>query len=313
MNKSDLRPCLGGWLLIIGCALRVFHPIFRFLFHGGVLNGFRTILRLFLNEVIGGMPLRYISEIFGYSFLPNIIFALPLVALGVVLVIKKHGIPVAICCGCGVLVELVYPLLSTLLARWFGLMFIGATRFSFLNILYALSYVLLALTALISATPKSNSLKKFWWLAGSAYGALEFYAFIADIIDIIRHHAVNFRNISSIVITLFFGLIAAAGFIFAGQWLADPYRKQPAYRPVPQTPQGNYYQQPQYYQPPQPQYYQPQYQQPVQPKPVQPQPVQPKPAATISVVEELERAKGLLDSGAITQEEYDALKKRLLN
>jgi hypothetical protein len=31
------------------------------------------------------------------------------------------------------------------------------------------------------------------------------------------------------------------------------------------------------------------------------------------VVQELERAKALLDSGAITQEEYDALKKRLLN
>jgi hypothetical protein len=41
--------------------------------------------------------------------------------------------------------------------------------------------------------------------------------------------------------------------------------------------------------------------------------VQPQPAATNSVVQELERAKALLDNGAITQEEYDALKKRLLN
>lgn len=235
------------------------------------------------------------TNILGYSFLPNIIFALPLVILGAVLVMKQQGISVAICCGCGVLVELVYPLLSTLLARWFGLAFIGVTRFNFFSILNALVFVLLALTTLISATPKPNPLKKFWWLAGSIYGALEIYVFIADIIDMIRHHAINFRNISGIVITLLFGLIAAAGFIFTGQWLADPYRKQPAYRPAPQVPQGNYYQQPQYYQP--------QYQ----------QPVQPRPAATNSVVQELERAKALLDSGAITQEEYDALKKRLLN
>ena len=290
MNKNHLRPCIGGWLLIAG----------------GVLPIVRTLITLVFNVVIRGMPIRYMTSILGYSFLPNIIFALPLAILGAVLVMKQQGISVAICCGCGVLVELVYPLLSTLLAHWFGLMFIGATRFGFLNILYALSYVLLALTALISATPKPNPLKKFWWLAGSVYGALEFYAFIADIIDIIRHHVVRFRNISSIVITFLFGLVAVAGFFFAGQWLADPYRKQPAYRPAPQVPQGNYYQQPQYYtpqyqQPAQPQYYQP-----------QPQPVQPKPAAN-SVVEELERAKRLLDSGAITQEEYDQLKKRLLN
>ena len=292
MNKQHLRPCIGGWLLIAGGAL----PIVR------------TLITLVFNVVIRGMPIRYMTNILGYSFLPNIIFALPLVILGAVLVTKQQGISVAICCGCGVLVELVYPLLSTLLSRWFGLAFIGVTRFNFFSILNALSYVLLALTALISATPKPNPLKKFWWLAGSVYGALEVYAFIADIIDMIHHHAINFRNISSNVITFLFGLVAVAGFFFAGQWLADPLRKKPVYRPAPQVPQGNYYQQPQYQQPAQPQYYQPQYQQPVQPRPGQPQP-----AATNSVVQELERAKALLDSGAITQEEYDALKKRLLN
>jgi hypothetical protein len=92
------------------------------------------------------------------------------------------------------------------------------------------------------------------------------------------------------MLTFLFGLVAVAGFFFAGQWLADPLRKKPIYRPAPQVPQGNYYQQPQYQ-----------------------QPVQPQPAATNSVVQELERAKALLDNGAITQEEYDALKKRLLN
>ena len=290
MNKQNLRPCVGGWLLIAG----------------GALSIMRTLIPLMVNVVFRGLPLRYMQLMLGYTFLPDSIYAVSLIIIGIMLVMKKQGIPVAIGCGIGLVAELVYPLLERLLARIFG--FAVYVAFSFYNIFYSLPYILLALTALISAAPKPNPLKKLWWLAGSVYGALEFYVFIADIIDIIRHHAINFRNISNIVLTLIFGLVAAAGFIFAGQWLVNPYRKQPAYRPAPQTPQGNYYQQPQYYQPPQPQYYQPQYQQPVQP-----QPVQPKPAATISVVEELERAKSLLDSGAITQEEYDTLKKRLLN
>lgn len=96
-------------------------------------------------------------------------------------------------------------------------------------------------------------------------------------------------------------MTTAVGFFFAGQWLVDPVRKKPVYRPAPQIPQGNYYNQPQYYQPPQQQY-----------RPPVQQPVQTPNTATGSVMEELERAKSLLDSGAINQEEYDALKKRLL-
>ncbi|MBQ9044318.1 MAG: SHOCT domain-containing protein [Oscillospiraceae bacterium] len=56
---------------------------------------------------------------------------------------------------------------------------------------------------------------------------------------------------------------------------------------------------------------------PVQPQPasVRPQPasVQPQPApAQPSVADQLTQYKQLLDSGAITQEEYDAVKQRLL-
>lgn len=38
-----------------------------------------------------------------------------------------------------------------------------------------------------------------------------------------------------------------------------------------------------------------------------------KPATTGSVADEIKKLKGLLDSGAITKEEYDAQKKKLLN
>ena len=271
MNKQHLRPCIGGWLLIAGGAL----PIVR------------TLITLVFNLVIRGMPIRYMTNILGYSFLPNIIFALPLVILGAVLVMKQQGISVAICCGCGVLVELVYPLLSNLLARLFGLAFIGVTRFTFLSILNALVFVLLALVALTAASPK-NPLKKLWWIPAAIAGLAEIFSLIRSLPMLIQNFHV--RNLMNTMLTFLFGLVAVAGFFFAGQWLADPYRKQPAYRPAPQVPQGNYYQQPQYQ-----------------------QPVQPQPAATNSVVQELERAKALLDSGAITQEEYDALKKRLLN
>ena len=284
MNQQHLRPCIGGWLLIAGGALPALQSIITFLF----------------NFIIRGMPIRYMTEILGYSFLPNIIFGLPLIALGAVLVMKKQGIPVAIVCGCGVLVELVYPLLSTLLARWFGLAFIGATHLNFFNILHALVFVLLALIALTVVSQQATGFKKLWWLPAAVYGCLEFFYFISDLVYIIRDHAISFRNIFDTVLYLIFGLVAVAGFFFAGQWLADPLRKKPIYRPAPQTPQGNSYQQPQYTN----------YQQPVQPQ--YQQPVQPKPAAT-SVVEELERAKRLLDSGAITQEEYEQLKKRLLH
>ena len=282
MNKQHLRPCIGGWLLIAGGAL----PIVR------------TLITLVFNLVIRGMPIRYMTNILGYSFLPNIIYALPLVVLGAVLVMKQQGISVAICCGCGVLVELVYPLLSNLLARLFGLAFIGVTRFTFLSILNALVFVLFALVALTAASPK-NPLKKLWWIPAAIAGLAEIFSLIRSISMLIQNFHV--RNLMNTMLTFLFGLVAVAGFFFAGQWLADPLRKKPIYRPAPQVPQGNYYQQPQY----------PQYQQSAQPQ--YQQPVQPQPAATNSVVQELERAKALLDNGAITQEEYDALKKRLLN
>ena len=282
MNKQHLRPCIGGWLLIAGGAL----PIVR------------TLITLVFNLVIRGMPIRYMTNILGYSFLPNIIYALPLVVLGMVLVMKQQGISVAICCGCGVLVELVYPLLSNLLARLFGLAFIGVTRFTFLSILNALVFVLLALVALTAVSPK-NPLKKLWWIPAAIAGLAEIFSLIRSISMLIQNF--HFRNLMNTMLTFLFGLVAVAGFFFAGQWLADPLRKKPIYRPAPQVPQGNYYQQPQY----------PQYQQSAQPQ--YQQPVQPQPAATNSVVQELERAKALLDNGAITQEEYDALKKRLLN
>lgn len=282
MNKQHLRPCIGGWLLIAGGAL----PIVR------------TLITLVFNLVIRRMPIRYMTNILGFSFLPNIIYALPLVILGAVLVMKQQGVSVAICCGCGVLVELVYPLLSNLLARLFGLAFIGVTRFTFLSILNALVFVLLALVALTAASPK-NPLKKLWWIPAAIAGLAEIFSLIRSISMLIQNFHV--RNLMNTMLTFLFGLVAVAGFFFAGQWLADPLRKKPIYRPAPQVPQGNYYQQPQY----------PQYQQSAQPQ--YQQPVQPQPAATNSVVQELERAKALLDNGAITQEEYDALKKRLLN
>ena len=50
----------------------------------GVLPIVRTLITLVFNLVIRGMPIRYMTNILGYSFLPNIIFALPLVILGAV-------------------------------------------------------------------------------------------------------------------------------------------------------------------------------------------------------------------------------------
>lgn len=288
MNKQNLRPCMGGWLLLAG----------------GALSIVRTLASLFINVVLRGMPLRYLQQMLGYSFLPTVIYALPLIIIGAVLLAKKQGIPVAIVCSLGLVAEIVYPLLARLLGRVFGLAVY--VSFSFINILHCLPYILLALTALLTASEQSNVFKKLWWVSGAVYGALEIYDLISNMRRLFLNGSINFNTVSGAALNLIFGLIAVAGFIFAGQWLANPYRKQPAYRPAPQTPQGNYYQQPQYYQPPQPQYYQPQYQQPAQP-------VQTQPAATNSVVQELERAKALLDNGAITQEEYDALKQRLLN
>lgn len=287
MNKQNLRPCVGGWLLIAA----------------GALSLTENMISLIYNRFILGMPIRYMTSILGYSFLPGIIYALPLIVLGTVLVIKNQGIPVAISCGIGLAVELVYPLLSNLLARWLGLAMIGQIQFNFLTILNALAFVLLALLALTAASA-NNPLKKFWWLPAIPVGLATIIFLIRDIPIIIDYFI--FRNVLNFILNFLFKILAAAGFFFAGQWLADPLRKKPIYRPAPQVPQGNYYNQPQYYQPPQQPYPQPQYRPPV------PQPVQSQPAAANSLVQELERAKHLLDSGAINQEEYDALKKRLL-
>ena len=68
------------------------------------------------------------------------------------------------------------------------------------------------------------------------------------------------------------------------------------------------YQQPVYAQPV---YQQPVYQQPVYQQPVQP--AQPKAEVTQSVIDEIKKAKELLDAGAITQEEFDTIKSNLMN
>ena len=68
----------------------------------------------------------------------------------------------------------------------------------------------------------------------------------------------------------------------------------------------------------QPVYQQPVYAQPVY-QPVQPvyqqpvQPAQPKAEVTQSVIDEIKKAKELLDAGAITQEEFDTIKSNLMN
>lgn len=282
MNKQNLRPCIGGWLLIAA----------------GALSLTENMISLIYNRFILGMPIRYMTSILGYSFLPGIIYALPLIALSAVLVMKNQGIPVAISCGIGLAVELVYPLLSNLLARWLGLAMMGQIQFNFLNILNALAFVLLALLALTAASA-NNPLKKFWWLPAIPAGLAVVIGMIIDIPTVIEY--LTFRNAMTFILNYLSGMVAAAGLLFAGQWLADPYRKKPVYHPAPQVPQGSYYQQPQY-----PQYQQPQYRAPVQ------QPVQTPNTAPGSIVQELERAKNLLDSGAITQAEFDALKQRLL-
>ena len=79
MNKQHLRPCIGGWLLIAG----------------GALPAMKSIFTVLYRIIFWGMPIRYITTILGYNFLPDIVYGLPLIALGIVLVMKKQGIPMA--------------------------------------------------------------------------------------------------------------------------------------------------------------------------------------------------------------------------
>ena len=288
MNKQNLRPCVGGWLLIAA----------------GAIPFLKSLITLFYRIVILGMPMRYITRILGYTILPDFLAALPLLTVGVVLVMKQTGIPVAIAGGVGLLLELLrIPVIRYCARTGFAVGYLYSVPYYILN---SLPYVLLAILALIAVSPSGKELKKLWWLPAAFCGVMQAYSTIRSVINMIHYRNFSFSVIFSTALTFLFGMTAVVGFFFAGQWLADPLRKKPIYRPAPQVPQGNYYNQPQYYQPPQQPYPQPQYRPPVQ------QPAQSQPAAANSLVQELERAKHLLDSGAINQEEYDALKKRLL-
>ena len=269
MNKQHLRPCIGGWLLIAGGALPVA----------------QTFIRI-MSYMFRGVSSFYLIHIFLSRAVPHLLLGIPAILAGIFLSMKKRDVPVAISCASSIVMCLLYTPIERLLQRFFlDLRFLYLSPLD--HILYCLPYILLALVALIAASPK-NPLKKLWWIPAAIAGLAEIFSLIRSISMLIQNFHV--RNLMNTMLTFLFGLVAVAGFFFAGQWLADPLRKKPIYRPAPQVPQGNYYQQPQYQ-----------------------QPVQPQPAATNSVVQELERAKALLDSGAITQEEYDALKKRLLN
>ena len=119
MNKQNLRPCMGGWLLIAG----------------GILSILYVLFDICIELIFHGMPMYYLTQMLGYALLPTLIYALPQIAIGIMLVMKKRGIPIAIVCGVGVIKKLMITIsvgLSNLCLWWRSLFVIICMLIMFL-------------------------------------------------------------------------------------------------------------------------------------------------------------------------------------
>lgn len=261
-----------------------------------------SIANIFLSvkDVLHLLPATY--------WLERLLFWIPYIALAVVLLIKKRELPLTITAAAGALLLIIGMVLP--LTR--GAAFTFSTAMSLLPII---AFVLVALMGI----PSLKVMRKLWFLPGIVMALYLFSPIITRYLNaphLIGEASARFliRILSDSLMSMLVNTLYLIGFFLIGGWLARPFAKPPvAPRPAyqPQAPVNAY-------RPPvQPQPPVNAYRPPVQPQaPVnayQP-PVQPaspaKPAATST--DELIRYKELLDNGAITQEEFDAIKKRIL-
>lgn len=263
MNKNNYRTCIGGILILAAGILGIISQLFTFV---------TTSL------AYGGSMPAELTSIYVQNLITAVLTNLPVIALGVVLLLKKHGILITILSGIMLALSF-YTLISriivvsrldsssTITINWLGFVFT------------ILTYAGLMVLSIVCMNPQPNFIKKLWFLPGVCYGV---YA-ITNIATTISYTLATSGGYleTGFQIGFIIGIIIGAlptsglytvGYLLAGQWLVNPYKKG--------------------YQPQQTQYQQ--YQQPVQPQ------------YDEQTMQALNYYKWQYESGAITWEQYNA-------
>ena len=268
MNKQNYRTCIGGILILAAGVLSIISQLFAFV----------TTLLTYSGSMPAALSAAYIQNL-----ITTVLTNLPVIALGVMLLLKKRGIIITILSGVMLALNFI-ALISRIIAifkldpsvtvttNWAGFVFI------------ILTYAGLLVLSIVSMNPQPNLFKKLWFLPGVCYAL---YAITSMITTISSNLAASAGYMEpGYMIGFIIGLVIGSlptyslytiGYFLAGHWLANPYKKG--------------------YQPQQQAQYQPQYQQYQQP--VQPQ-------YDEQTMQALNYYKWQYESGAITWEQYNA-------
>ena len=268
MNKQNYRTCIGGILILAAGVLSIISQLFAFV----------TTLLTYSGSMPAALSAAYIQNL-----ITTVLTNLPVIALGVMLLLKKRGIIITILSGVMLALNFI-ALISRIIAifkldpsvtittNWAGFVFI------------ILTYAGLLVLSIVSMNPQPNLFKKLWFLPGVCYALYAITSMITTISSSLAASAGYMEPGFKIgfIIGLIIGSLPTyglytVGYFLTGHWLANPYKKG--------------------YQPQQQAQYQPQYQQYQQP--VQPQ-------YDEQTMQALNYYKWQYDSGAITWEQYNA-------
>ena len=284
MEKKNLRTCVGGILILAGTAASIVIPL---------LTGLITIASMADNAYFdSGMYMQSTLS----NAVTNLLYSLPVIALGVVLLLKLKGIPVLVCSALAAVVNLVNIILATIASKELGYTVDQTTKYFILG-----ANVLMTAVAVIPLVPGITKLKSLWFLPGAAYavGAVIYAVQLVKTTLVTSGMGLDSAYAAGFAIGAIFGVILVviptyglmtAAYFLAGKWIVNPYKK--GYQPQPQYAQ---YQQPQQY---------PQYQQPY----TQPQ----QPQYDEQTTQALNYYKWQYETGAITWEQYNASVQQLL-
>ena len=272
MNKLNYRTCIGGILILAAGILGIIIQLFTFV---------TTSL------AYGGSMPAELTSIYIQNLITTVLTNLPVIALGVMLLLKKRGIIITILSGI-MLALSVFSLISRIIAisqlsssasittNWLGFVFT------------ILTYAGLTVLSIVSMNPQPNVFKKLWFLPGICYGVYSITGMVSIISSTLATSDGYLQ--STYLIGFIIGTIIGAlpsyalytvGYLLAGQWIANPYKK--GYQPQPQQAQYQQYQQPA----------QPQYDE--------------------QTMQALNYYKWQYESGAITWEQYNAAIQPYLN
>lgn len=246
MNKQNYRTCIGGVLILAAGILGIIIQLFTFV---------TTSL------TYGGSMPAGLASIYIQNLITTVLTNLPVIALGVMLLLKKRGIIITILSGVMLalsLFSLVSRIISislldssvTITTNWAGFVFT------------ILTYAGLLVLSIVSMNLQPNIFKKLWFLPGVCYALYAITSMITTISSSLAASGGYMEPgfmIGFIIGTIIGSLptygLYTAGYFLAGHWLANPYKK--GYQPQqaqPQQPQYQYQQYQQYQQPAQPQY-----------------------------------------------------------